>query len=344
MITSDQLNSCVSFLMRVEEERLGREDALRELRQLRETMPAARLDLCWTREASADRANYTLLASSGNYTCSLGIAEHGKLPWQLRGSVEPQSHVLLTVDGTSVTIGQAIGLLDFIRGFKSIANELVDLALLTKEQYQIGESASEAEVDTALDQLRLERGLEDDTAYEAWLASRHMTTGQFRSWIAGVLVHRALQARMVGPLLNQELAADAGRYRRARVAALELRENEVGRARELIAKDIDILVVADMLNAGEAGRNVIVRDFSFYEAPDVFAAGAGQKLVTRIDGVPFAIKVLRIECEVPPAAVENRAIKRLINAHLRDRRARANIRWHWGTVDADGTTLLRKIS
>ncbi len=335
MIPKDEeLGACVRFLGELDATRASPAEARAALTRLRTTLPGCRVDLVWDTETIGNRVTYAVLLSQGEWTYSIGAARTGALPWALRGATDPRAELLLTVDGTSISVGDAIGVLDFVWRTRSIADRLVDMALLAKEDDRHDFEASKDEVAAAIVRLRAERGLDDEPAFRAWLDERTLTEEQLASWIGGVLVHRKLEQVIVGDRVEREIDARPGDYVRARVAAFEVHERRHDEVVALVTGGHDVLEIAAAIGVG----SVEIVDLFRWEAAAAFECALGATVLVAGNRV---VKVLERETEAPASALRARVAKRLVAEHFRELRSRAAIEWHWGKTDASGTTFAK---
>lgn len=330
----------LAFILELQSQGTPRTHARDGLSRLRAVMPEVRLDLTWDVEAIGGGVNYSLLLSADGWTYSLGAVPQGALPWPLRGATDPGAEVLVTVDGTVVTVSQAIGLLDFVWRHRSIADRLVDIALLEKERDRCEAEPEPHEVDAALGSLRRERGLEDDLTYKSWLTERHITEENLRAWLRGVLVNRALERVIVGARVDAELERPE-QYQRARALVLDLRASEHELAVRLASEGRDLIEISDVLGRASGPRTIEVRDVFRYEVPEVFDATDGTTIISGPAESSRLFRVLERELEAAQEAVRNRIVKRLVADHFRDRRSRAEVVWQWGNDALPGTTFAR---
>ena len=333
-----QVRACLDLVTDLQTRGVTSAEARAALARLQASMPAVNLDLVWDVEAVGPTFTYSVLLSKDGWTYSFGAVPHGLLPWPLRGGVDPRAELLLSVDGVSITVAQAIGVLDFVWGTKSIADKLVDMALVARERDRYPREANREEVERAVRQLRDDRGLASDTAYLSWLDRRGISDEQLRRLVEGVLVDRQVERSIVGDRADEEIRERPEQYARARVAWLPIREDQREHAGRLVGQGRDILEITEALGEGTLSRSIELRYMYRYECPAVFEAEPGTMLVAGDAAAACVVKLLSREQTPPAQALRNRAVKRLIAERLRERRARATIEWHWGPTEVPGTT------
>jgi putative peptide maturation system protein len=311
-----------------------------KLAALRTELPRRRIDLVWDVEAVDGSVVYSLLVSDETCTYSLGAVARGAMPWPLRGAANPRADVLVTVDGGSVTVTQAIGVLDFVWRSRALADRIVDIALLNQERSRFDTEPTDSEVADAVRRLRAERGLTDDAAFHEWLRERRIGEENLRAWVAGVLVNRSLELAVVGARVPPELAHPE-RYQRARVLVADVLSSERAAAERLVREGMDVVDICEALGRSAGPRGLEVRDVLRYESEIVASTPAGE---TRLDAESAPARVFRVlSREAPPSGdtLRARVIKRLFAEHLREARGRADINWQWGNVAPAGSTFVR---
>jgi putative peptide maturation system protein len=344
-LSVDQRSQILEFVERVNLEQLGGRELLDQLRQLEATVPGAAFEVVSDTENIGGDITHCLLVAHNESVYSVSCARRHVLPWALRGATNAEAGDLLTVNGYTVKIEEAVPLIDFIWQSHVVAIRMVDEALLTHEIVKMGVEVSEDELNDALRQFYLDRNLTTVEAQSEWRRRRGLTERGLLRLLARVIARRRTERMLVADQCDDERRRHARDYDVARVLQAVIPRDCASDAEGLLQRDRAGLpaqlshVVAELART-HSGRGVFRiqhAEACRYELdgrPDeVFGRPVGSVALLRApDEEPRLIEILEYVQDVPDEALERRIVRRLVTRWCESARSAARIEWHWGRV------------
>jgi putative peptide maturation system protein len=316
------------------------ERALPTIRAL-QSDAAADIDLVWFREAYDESLHYDALIRLRDGTACLSWCPESALPWPVRGSLRRSDSDLLQVNGTVLSVGRAMALLDVIWNDEPALTRLIDAVLMQTEVRRRSLTLSDSELQTEIDAFRAQRELwsTDDTT--RWLADRGLTYDQLE-----VILHdHALFEKLVDDVTRERLAAWSSEHAVAseRFAVEWLGADSPAQADAWLAE----------LRSGRRSLLEIAREqFSAApaEAANPFAVLGPAALPSRTQAAlhsaavgdligPLEIggkqRIVRLLARSAASERERRACARreLFETWLAEHRRSASVEWFWGRQD-----------
>jgi putative peptide maturation system protein len=320
-------------------------EALSRLPVLRALHPSLGIELIWEELGYANIVHYdALLNVPGGDATSLSISPAGDTPWPLRGARLTSDHELLRVNGTTMRVDEAMGVIDFIWDDARIVQRLVDFHLVGEEIRRRAIVPEPEDRQRAVDTFRRVRGLVTAAATQEWLEAQgisHARLEQMGEAQAQTFALRRTIAMEAG--LQAYWAAHPGAFDVAIVARLRLRDRARAQrlADELRGGQLFYAGVEDEFAAGRAmpitgGMMAVLRrhEMSPTLADAVFLATPGS-VVGPIEGDDSydLIRVIRVG---PASFGDDDTREAIIDAifaeWLAERRRAAKIEWLWGPV------------
>lgn len=310
-------------------------DALREVPaeglpalplSLRDRFPDHRFTLVADREAyDGSVAHALIVRTPDGSTVSLAVGGVRELPWPLRGVTRADERDLLEVDGTRLSVAEAMVRLDALLFETSTMRLLIDGCLVEAELAADPVPLTSADVQAAGDAFRRAKGLHGREQVQGWLSERGMDAADFTR-----LVTR-----------NAELAGLRQRVTRGHVRRwFETHRDELA--------TVALVWTADAPDDGtspepwtalrvavEVGRpgGVITRTAGELGRADL---RVGDVVPLDLD-TPASGVVVAVRQAVLDERTRAEAHRRLFQEWLRDRRDRARITWFWGQPQRTGS-------
>ncbi|MBW8481874.1 TIGR04500 family putative peptide maturation system protein [Actinomadura parmotrematis] len=315
------LGSAAELLRGLPRRRDGESAARAAVRAWAADHPGLDAELVIAPHPSSPVVDYDLvLAHPDGGTVTVTAQPEDGVPWLVDHSTHWAANRVLTVDGFDVTVPQALMAVRAAGARRpSLHRELVDHCLLYALAAGDTAPVTREETQAAADEFRRSRGLHDRAVTLAWLAEAGLTEDDLARHVdryARVRRLRRRKERELGPAL---LAADPGRF--DRVDALwALTDGEVTAAR--VARTLPVVPTVRMeLTSVETVADAL---------PEPMRGAAADE---RVGPVPYEGRWLAglVRSRRPAAAdVAARAAERAaFDAWLAERRAAADIRWHW---------------
>jgi putative peptide maturation system protein len=157
------------------------------------------------------------IAGDGAFTLSF-CADRGA-PWMTRNASRLDDDVVARIDGVPIRVHQAIDLLDLGHDTE-LADKLITAVLIRDGIDRMGLAAApidDRDLQRALDDFRITRGLYDAAETERWLDDRGLTLAILERSLEDQVRARMLRDRVAAAAMTSELDDDA--RRRARDAA-----------------------------------------------------------------------------------------------------------------------------
>jgi putative peptide maturation system protein len=336
--------------------RLAREPAApgegeaRLKRRAREAEPRTpvKLDVHWDQESVTGSVHYdALLRVPGWGSVSIGYCPERGVPWALRGTFRWSEVDMFRVNQRRIGVGDVVTQLDFLWAEPWLAKQLVDSVLITEalEEEPDAFTASDEDLQEAMDAFRRRRGLLSEEAMMHWLEEEGLTQRKLETRLEGFVKIRKLRQRVVAGREEAYFASHGSEFDVAVIARIVLEDLE--RARSLYERlrggEVDLLLAATealrepkpSTHRWESPPPLLERvrrsALPSEQAAVIFAAtpGAVLKPVETEAGYELR-KVLGIEPAVLDAATRAAIGERLFQEWLAERRAAADVEWLWG--------------
>jgi putative peptide maturation system protein len=344
-LSVDQRSQILEFVERITLEQSSGQKLLDELRQLEAKVPGAAFEMISDAENIGGDITHCLLMTHGESVYSVSCARRHVLPWALRGATNAEAGDLLTVNGHTVKIEEAVPLLDFIWQSRDVAIPMIDDALLSHEIVKMGVEVSDDELNDALREFYLDRHLTTVEARSEWRRLRGLTERALLRLLARVIARRRTERMLVADQFDDERRRHARDYDVVRILQAVIPRNRASDAERLLRRGRSGLpsplsdVVAEMART-HSGRGVFRIEHAEacrYELdgrPDeVFGRPVGSVALLRAaDEDPRLVEILEYLPEVPEGALGRRIEQRLVARWCAAARSTARIEWHWGRV------------
>lgn len=327
----------------------GQTDSSESLRLMRESNSDLRIRLIRHVEPFDGSSQSALLITDteGNVT-TVSWSPPSTVPWPLRGARRSGESTLLSVDGETLTVGDAILHLDGIWDRPDLLTGLIDACVIRIELDEDPVELTDAQMQEALDAFRRARGLLTPDATAAWMAQNHLSPTMFERTVRQEAELALLRRRVVGDRATAWLRAHAEALDRARIARAVFPDR--AEAREFAARVAEVhtyeaddairyfagelgLVVADGRGKAEfcdVGRG----DLDGELANLIFAAEPGTVMAAEVSyGEWEVVQVLAVYRTRNDAAALHIVERRLFDEWLAERRRTARVEWFWGEAE-----------
>ncbi|GGL29210.1 TIGR04500 family putative peptide maturation system protein [Planomonospora parontospora] len=312
--------------------------AKESLNALRAKQPDVPMRLVWEQDPFGGTFHYDMLITVEGGTVSLAFAPDRALPWPLRGSRHTGEQVLLRVNGTEVTMEQAVSMLDVLWSDTALATRLVNASLVEQELARFPIEPTAAELQEVLDAFRRARGLLTVQDTREWMAERGLSHARLEEIAASEAAVAGLRRRVVGDDVEEAFASRPGGY--DRLSVLELRYSDPGAARAAAVRlgapdrpgggtDPLALAARETLDHGAHGQVRQVRRREL--GPAAVSARAGD-LLGPGEHDTAVHRVLEVRPAVLDGPTRREIEEMLFGLWLADRRREAELEWFWGTA------------
>jgi putative peptide maturation system protein len=288
---------------------------------------------------------HCLLVTHDQSVYSVSCARRHVLPWALRGATNAEASDLLTVNGYTVKIEEAVPLLDFIWQSHDVAIRLIDEALLNHAAARLRVEVSEDELNDALRQFYLDRNLTTVEAQSEWRRLRGHSERGLLTLLARVIARRQTERMLVADQYDDERRTHARDYDVVRILQAVIPRGRASDAERLLRRDRsdptatlpDIVAELARTHPGRGVFRIERAEACRHELdgrPDeVFGRRVGSVVLLRApDEDPRLVEILEYVPEVPEEALERRIVRRLVARWCDAARSVARIDWHWGRV------------
>jgi putative peptide maturation system protein len=304
--------------------------------------------LVWEEQPYTNAVHYdALLSVTGGDTISLSVCPTSDTPWPLRGARLTSDHDLLRVNGETMRVDEAMGVIDFIWDDARVVGRLVEFSLVNAELRRRALTPSPADLQRALDEFRRARGLVTAAATHEWLDAQRMSHARLEQLVESQAQLFALRRAVAAEIgVEAHWAVHPGAFDVARVARLRLRDRdraerlggELRGGREFYTAVEDEFAAGRVLDI-RGGMLAVLRrhEMSAALARTVFAAAPGD-VVGPIDGDGTYDLVRVIHTE--PATLDDddtrhAVVDAIFEQWLADRRRAAKVEWLWGPAEPD---------
>lgn len=340
-LSAENQSLILDFVRRLNVEQLERPAAQAALRQLQSTLPQVTLELVSDSENIGGDVCHCLLMTHGAIVYSLSCARRNVLPWQLRGATNAAANDLVTVNGYTLTVENAVHLLDPIWEQAEIAARIIDSALLENALGRVSGDLSEQEKQIALARFYRDRQLDEAATRQQWLDQRGLTETRLLGLLGDVVLRRQVERELVGARFEQERRDRPTDYTAARVMQTVVPEACRGEAERLLGASPAGANIASLVR--DLARNTayrhplridlgeLLRHEIAVSAADIYARPVGSlMLLPMVSGETRLVELIEIESAVDAATIERRISRRLMDEWYREQRRTARIEWHWG--------------
>jgi putative peptide maturation system protein len=340
------LTDVLSCLEGISRENVLPTDAQREINAVRSRHPAASIELVWDEQEFDSSRHYDALIRPQGFsgTVSLSVCHDEGLPWPLRGLQPGRDSELLRVNGTVMSVENAIRQLDMLWHRKPLMQRLIDSCLIETELERRQIEVTPAEVQQTVDDMRRRRGLLTTTDTHAWLAS----SGMSMHGLTEIAVKLARAAKLRDLIVGQDVDRYLEQHRES-FDAVNTRVLQTPDAR--IAQQVTEAVRGGSRPFLDAAQEAFFCDSTgrtqlFYRKEprhrlaerlrDATAAFRSGDLLGPLDegDERLLIHVVSVEPAERNPHLRSAVVARLFDDWLREQRQHARTEWFWGPHSA----------
>jgi putative peptide maturation system protein len=345
---TDQSQILLSFVTDLSRQNLLPEEALSNLKQLKDDFPDCALDLVWELDGASGRHCYCLLVTSDSGTLSLSATQNGVLPWSLRGGVRLDSNILVKVNGNPLTVIQAITYVDLVLNKGNLFTDLVDYGLLAAEAKHYDVPVSKEQLDTATSNYFSSRGI-NGVEIAAWLGQRGLTIERFRTFIEDGMRSRAVERHLASSIETASIDFTPNALGSVPVSRISVPVQLTELATEILRKhpgdDLPALTqkIAEACDFKAMLKIEFVRLLNFELVslfPDKSDFPVGKVLVSADNGKGIEIMQVLGSSDIPGSSqMEIRRVQKAVESWYENERAKATIEWNWGKANSGMISL-----
>ncbi len=309
--------------------------ALTQAESWRNTHPGLRSDLVPHREPDSAYVDYDLLIDHPDGgTLSLSWRRDDGVPWSVSHAQHWAANYVLTVDGESVTVQEALRMFRMEgQSRPELIDQLIEQKILLRAVGEAELVVEDAELQDAADRFRRAKGLLAAADMQRWLQDTGLTSLQFEALLGGTVKIRRLKQRLASDS-TADFEAQRDRYDRLCVFEVEgLDEAEAARRKERPAP-VGLAAAAGAVARASADptrlRGTLATRFAhqFPESVRDAAPGALAGPFERGGSLALAQVIVRRKAVLD---AETRAALQdaILQNWLAQRRAAAVVEWHW---------------
>jgi putative peptide maturation system protein len=324
-------------------------DSSEALRVLRENNPELRLRLVRHVEPFDGSSQSALLITDADGSVTtLSWSPPSLLPWPLRGARRVGESDLLSVNGETLTVGDAILHIEGLWDRPDLLTGLIDACAIRIELEEEPVELTDAQLQESFDAFRRARGLLTRDATEAWMARNHLSPNMFERTVRQEAELAMLRRRIVGDRASVWLQEHPDALDRARIARVVFPSR--AEASEFAARVADVhtydaddairyftgeLGLAVAAGRGQAEFSEIGRgDLDGELSSLVLAAKPGTVMAARAgNGGWEVVQVLAVQRAQVDVSAMRMAEQRVFDEWLADRRRSARVEWFWGEAE-----------
>lgn len=333
----------MAYLAEVQRDQALPHEAEARLRMLQARHPETSMQLVWEREAFDETFHYDVLVRTPEHlTVSISVCAERALPWPLRGVHRWQEADLVRVNGTVMSVQQAVAFLDFVWGEAPVAARLVDVCLIEEELARNPIVLSDEELQLGLDAFRRAKGLYDAAATHAWMRMRDLTHAQLERVVADHLIVARLRDRIADGRVEEYFKQHRAAFDMVQMARIECSDEASARRVRDAIDTVGFYEVAERTLLEDTSCTIPV--FALLrrrEAADplgaaLFAAEPGELVGPIQVGQGYAVARVIARAPAQLDDITRGLVKQqLFDDWLAERRVEATIAWNWGRVRED---------
>lgn len=300
---------------------------------LRAAHPGHRFHLVADRDAYDGSEHHALIVRSpAGATLSLAVAPARGLPWPLRGVSRAREYDLLDVDGTTVSVAEALATIDFTAPDRPLLRQLVDGCLVDNALDEDPVTVPDGALQQAADTFRRIHGLRRAADTRDWLAARGLTDATFAELMQRNARATQLRRRVAGDHVAAWFADHAADLE---VLVVVWVGREPGAPAAQSAAGLATDALAELVRARREGRRAGLEEYHRGDLTGARAALATAAIGEAVelddpDAGPVAAVVVDRRAAVLDPATRAEITHRLFDRWLAERRRNARITWFWG--------------
>jgi putative peptide maturation system protein len=291
-----------------------------------------RCELLSVRRPGSAQIDLDILLTDGDGTLTLGWADDDGVPWMVQHAEHNAANQLLTVNGNSLPVQSALILLNTsLKQRPDLMEQLITSMLLSEAVEASPPPVSEREIDRAVDDLRIANGLYLASDTEHWLEETGLSIESLREIAAyRVRLRKFTQARFAAEAKRH---FDTQRDAFDRVTAFGVRAGSRAAAQALAraARRDDLWSALNREPHRSASMEAELLTRLAHELPSVVAAARSGAVIgpVEMDGHHEVWQVQHRARARFDAATKAAVQDLLLKRWLAERRAEANVKWHW---------------
>jgi len=338
MEISAALAAIAPYLRSVTARQVSEDEAKAELTAIALEWEDLRARIVSSTEDYDESRHFDVLLTDGAGTYTISFAAADGLPWPLRGVNRWSEEDLVRVNGTTLTVQQAVSCLDFIWERDDLMNHLVNVCLVEEElAARRPFSVRGQDLQDRLDEFRRAHGLFSAGDTHKWLAGQGISHRQLERRLEDKQRVELLAEHVIGDLVPDYVKAHQAELGSLPVILATARSPED--LEELHGLTCDPAAWLNWAIAvGGSRREVRCCRISAFDSPPAmsFLASDDVPVGTVSDVYPhrlghaLACKIGPTELPEASRELTRRVRDRLFAEWLAERRRVADVEWYWG--------------
>ena len=283
---------------------------------------------------ASDAVDYdVLLTRAGAGTLSLTWRADDGVPWAPEHADHWASNFVLSIDAFSVSIQSALLYLNGIMSQRPrVMERLVSRTLFDIAIAEADIAVSDQEVEDAVDAFRSTQGLFTGAATQQWLDERQLSMDALREMVRDTAIARKFKDGLTRDRIAPYFSAHRAEFDRVRVLRVD---NVATASAQQFAEAWRGTGVCPVLGGDAAFADCTARldRWCAMDLAPEFAVAAVGEIVGPVegeqDGTSSVGQVLSREAAVLDADTRARIHELLLDRWVAERRAAANVQWHW---------------
>jgi len=348
------LNDVFAYLDGLVHDQARPETACARLPLLRARHPGSEIEVVWEEQAFDGSMHYdALIRPHGGNTVSLSVCPDLALPWPLRGLQRWKDSDLVSVNGTVLSVANAVAQIDVLWEKVALMQRLIDSCLIDEALGRNAVDVSDEEMQEALDSMRRARGLFTVADVEAWMRDSGTTWQALETLAINIARTAKLRDRTVGHRVDDYFAQHRSAFDLIALGSVQTTSQKIaaGLAETVRDGEQNLLLAAQhaFLRNPEERIQASLRRVRRYQLGEtleraIAAAHAAREEsgniasclvvgpITTEDGITL-VEVLSVEPALLGDGVRRVVAAKLFDDWLSEQRRTAKIEWFWGDVE-----------
>jgi putative peptide maturation system protein len=343
------IGETLDYLIELEAQQTAPAEVATQLASLRARHPTFAIDVTWQTEEHELRRSYDAFMRNGKSgTVALSWCPDRGVPFALRGMQRASQRELVRVNGVPLEVDEAAEALEFLWGSVRLLDRILDTCIVKAAVRAEPIDVEVGELEQAVEQFRVARGLFSAAATEAWLAQRGLTQEMLEGIVSDDLMLRKLRHRVTAVEVERRLRESPAYFDRIDLFHFEVGDEEVTTrlADEVRHGGVPFFAAAERVLTERAatakggcacGSGVqlshYMRSQLFFPGGSPSAGDVGSVIVFREDDKPFSVARVMSISPATPESVDRDEIENMVfEEWLAERRRGARIQWNFGSA------------
>ncbi len=327
------LSDSVQTLQELPRQRALVEDSRARFRRFRSSHPGVHCDLLVDQPPGSETVDYDILLSGpdGGTVAVTWRPDQG-LPWTVQYSDHWAANYVLSVNELHVSIQSALIYLDTsLNRRPHLAEDLINQLLIQEAMNESPPTASGREIEKAVDDFRIHRGLYSAADTSLWLEKMSLTMEALRELLAQKVLARKLKKRVTASQAMYYFEAHRQDFDLLTLLRVWAPSKSIAVALGKAGRRSDLWTAINKRGLPLPSLNGELATVFARELPPAFASAAPRTIIgaERAPGGYQVGQVLQRRAARFDDRTRNTIEDLLFQEWLAERRKRATVRWHW---------------